>query len=68
MDVKTTFLAYRNPVNKIFYLNVDSMFFERYKRQLDVETTLCAHWPKPQLGEKFLNTLTMKFSNENVYE
>ena len=32
------------PVNTKHYLEVDSTFFERYGRQMDVKTTLCACW------------------------
>ena len=32
MDVKTSLCAYKNPVNKRRYQNVDSTFFERYER------------------------------------
>ena len=32
------------PVNTRRYLDVDSTFFERYGRQMDVKTTVCLLW------------------------
>ena len=32
-----------NPVNTRRYFNIDSTSFERYGRQMNVKTTLCAH-------------------------
>ena len=32
------------PVNTRRYLDVHSTFIERYERQMDVGTTLCAYW------------------------
>ena len=31
-------------VNTRRYLDIDSMLFERYGRQMDVKTILCAYW------------------------
>ena len=41
-----------NPVNTKRYFDVHSTLFERYERQMDVETTLCAYWED---GQKFLH-------------
>ena len=34
----------KNPVNTRRCFDVDSTLFERYRRQMDVKTTLCAYW------------------------
>ena len=36
--------------------DVDSTFFERYGRQMDVKTTLCAHRPHSNIEEIKRNT------------
>ena len=41
MDVKTPSCAYKNPVNKSCYLNVNSKLFGR--NAMDVDTMLCAY-------------------------
>ena len=48
-QINNILYSVRSFVSTRRYLDVDSTFFERHRRQMDVKTTLCACWDESRI-------------------
>ena len=56
------------PISTRRYLDIDSTFFGRYECQMDVKTTLCAHWVSTYPGSYLRIALQLDFHKSKIVD